>query len=192
MSNKLAALNHLGVQVQIQAHLSLYGIGWGSERSRAAQTERLRREAYGLDWVTGFYVSKGVRHHVEFDKSATDDYYLIYTEKYVNEYIIPRAPTQNYFGEPVQFNQLTREWLNLGRGCKEAFGRGEHNPMWLDPNSPWYHPAAARRFYWGKFMVLRQGPQWLDTPLATFEPPPWFLPYLNSNPRNIQPYVYKS
>lgn len=59
--------------------------------------------------------------------------------------------------------------------------------MWLDKNSQYYHPAAVRRFYWNKLMVSKHGEQWLDTPLARFSPPPWFLPHLDTNPRNIQP-----
>ncbi|MFW9970079.1 MAG: hypothetical protein ACFFDF_07740 [Candidatus Odinarchaeota archaeon] len=183
----VAYLKQLGIAVSAQSRLGLYGPGFFNPNFRNAQSQRLKVEAYGLDWVTGYFTSNGMRHHIEFDKSTTDDFYLLYTDLQINVKTIPHPSVQNYFGEPVQLDALTREWVRRGRDCKEAFSRGEHNPMWLDPNSPWYHPAAARRFYWGKMMVSRHGPQWLDSSLARLDPPPWFLPHLNSNPRNIQP-----
>ena len=181
----VATLKHLGIKVR--SRMNLYGYGW--IQNNKIQRGRLRIQTYGLDGLYGFYVppSDGVRHHISYDKSQTEDDYLLYVHTYINRYKIPRPPTQNYFGEPIQYSPTTLLWEMYGRVAKEAFKRGEHNPLWLNPNTPFYHPNAVSRFYWNKLQVSKYDEQWLSSPLAKFSPPPWFLSYLNSNPLNIQP-----
>ena len=156
----------------------LYGFGWFSRRLMDARNDRLKRQAYNLDTLTGEIVNRGVAHHIEYDKSKVGDHYLIWVDTVSNTHRIRNPPRQVYFGQHIDINNYpgAAEDIRLLRNAKTAVIAGVHPPHWGDVNNQYYNPQAIRRFYWYQQMVQQHGDQWLDTLQARTQPPANFMP----------------
>ncbi len=160
---------NLNIAQPYRGKRNLYGFGWHNSKLSSARNLKLKRETFNLDGMTGNIVIKGVAHHIEFDKSQTNDKYLIWVDESTNfggmiegERIIRDPPRQKYFGQPIQFTPESIEDMNTLRQAKIAFSQERHPIHWGDKNHKCYNPDAIRRFYWYKQNVKRYGYKWLD------------------------------
>ncbi|KKN44675.1 hypothetical protein LCGC14_0690850 [marine sediment metagenome] len=185
---------------------NLYGAGW---RNNPSQIFRLQLETYGLDGITGKLAAKPTRHHMDYDKSKTADQHLLNVDDPTNVMMHPLR-TQRVFGGPVVHTPQSLFYQELSFTAKEAFLRGDPNPVWMEgpitgqPQHAHYRPRSTRMFYWCKrnldlygirWLIIRldwisqnvdqYGPNWLtNSPLAQvlLQPRSNFMPHLDVGP----------
>lgn len=89
---------------------------------------------------------------------------------------------QRYLGQPITHTPGSLEDMYMCEQAKNAFLRGQPNPLWLDHTSSYYRPRSTRMYYWRKHQVSLYGIQWLDSPQANNPPPPTFMLHLDVGP----------
>ncbi len=154
----------LGLKLRTSTRTGLHGVGWVHNTE---QTLRLAIKAYGLDGITGKIVIQPTRHHMNYDKSRTADIYLLHVDHSTNRLMYPRR-AQQYLGGPVVHSPQSLLFQDISFKGKEAFLRGDPNPVWLEgpitgqPQHWYYRPRSTRMFYWCKRNVDLYGLQWLE------------------------------